>query len=123
MARTKEKITVKKHNIDVLENFRSKLQSSDLNKDEKAFIIKELEASGAASMAISEIDRRLKVIRVKIHKSKEYQLEKELKAKRKQVVEMQRQKTQKVLGVLEMKYAEMRGKGLGDVVGLLERGK
>lgn len=123
MARTKEKITVKKHNIDVLENFRSKLQSSDLNKDEKAFIIKELEASGAASMAISEIDRRLKVIRVKIHKSKEYQLEKELKAKRKQVVEMQRQKTQKVLGVLEMKYADMRGKGLGDVVGLLERGK
>ncbi len=123
MARTKEIIKVKKHNIDVLENFRSKLQSSDLNKDEKAFIIKELEASGAASIAISEIDRRLKIIRVKIHKSKEYQLEKEFKAKRKQVVEMQRQKTQKVLGVLEMKYADMRGKGLGDVVGLLEGGK
>lgn len=123
MARTKEVIRVSERNISVLDNFREQLQNSDLKPDEKAYILKELESAGAASMAISKIDESLKSTRQTIQKSKEYKLEKELKAKRKQVVELQRQKTQKVLGVLETKFASMRGKGLGDVVGLLEGGK
>lgn len=123
MARTKEVIKVSGHNLSVLDNFRDKLQNSDLSPDEKNYILKELESAGAASMAISKIDENLKLTRKRIQKSKDYELEKELKAKRKQVVELQRQKTQKVLGVLETKFSDMRGKGLTDVVGLLEGGK
>lgn len=119
-GRKTEVVKVSDHNVGVMTTFREAIKNCGLTPEEEAHISKELEAVGVASVTIAEIKRRQTILRTKMKESKEYQAEKKLKAKLKQVEEMQKIKTAMVVGVIKTKAAGKDIKGLSDVVGLLE---
>jgi len=123
MARTKKEIQVSAHNVSVLDQFRDAIRHCNLSKDEEVYILSELESTGVAAVTASKIKQNLTRLRDKIKRTEEYRLEKELKAKLKQVEKMQEYKTAMVLGVLNTKNAGKQIKALNNIVGLLEGGK
>ena len=112
----------KKENPIFLETFRDLIIECGLNKEQQQHTLKELESIGASALAINKTKDALKQLRKKITSSKEYKLEKEIKAQLKQIEKHQEIKAAKVLGVIEAHSAGKAVKDFGSLAGLLESG-